>query len=776
MDFTQSMDNGYIIPTSVAVGSGEATDIRCVCDTVEDFKTFLDATEMDLRYEGLITYEKVNKLLKVYKGNDTWQTVGEGGGGVDTSSFITLTQLSQQLSNYYTKAQTDNKISEEIAKAQLGGGSEVDLSSYATIDYVDSKVISLSDKIDNFGKYEVPNLSGIVLENAEDPLYVPTYDGSDQLVHSKVLYFQNAWNGYKFWMAFTPLPYYPSVNENLENPSIAVSNDGENWIVPEGLTNPLDNITNLNKEYNSDTHLVYNPNTDELEIWYRHYLKETKVETIYKKVSKDGINWGDRIKIMNSDNGSDNHLLSPVVIFDQDKYKLWFINYTSKSMPYYESIDGVNFSKIADIKFNIDTLWHHDIIKSDGKYLLVASLFDRQSCIYSESKDGVNWTDCTTILTTTGKSSSKWDSEHLYRPSLTEVDGNYYFYYTGRDDDKTGAKQGLIKINGTNGIVVDANLIMQNNNRNFVTKQQIQDIANCKNNISILTELINSLSERVSALEDGGSVLDEIISITLTPKTYTFTSIGEKLAINKTFNPNSNINKKIAWESSDDTVASVDNLGIVTAKKNGNCIITATTVNGKSDTCSIVVSAISEEDSENVLYNLTGEFKGDGLSKYLDTKVKLYDSEKDWTVLVKYSLDGSVTTHPNAYIILSCWKESSPVNGFQLRSLKSDNSCILLVGDSSKTIKASNITYESYGLMAIKKEGNSYGIYGCTGERVDTITRSSNTVFNNSLYAGCTTDSSNAPQFYCDNTIKNLIVFNTALSDFEIKEKMLGIK
>ena len=203
MDFTQSMDNGYMIPTSVAVGSGEAADIRCVCDTVEDFKTFLDTTGMELRYEGLVTYEKVNKLLKVYKGNDTWQNVGEGGGSVDTSSFITLTQLSQQLNSYYTKsetdeamndkankvhthneyltelpththseylkelptheheqyltehqdishkadkentytkAQTDNKISEEIAKAQLGGSGEVDLSAYATKTYVDDEI------------------------------------------------------------------------------------------------------------------------------------------------------------------------------------------------------------------------------------------------------------------------------------------------------------------------------------------------------------------------------------------------------------------------------------------------------------------------------------------------------------------------------------------------------------------------------------------------------------------------------------------------------------
>ncbi len=146
MDFTQSMDNGYMIPTSVAVGSGEAADIRCVCDTVEDFKAFLDATGMELRYEGLVTYEKVNKLLKVYKGNDTWQTVGEGGESVDTSSFITLTQLSQQLGNYYTKTQTDNKISEEIAKAQLGGGGEVDLSAYATKNYVNEEISKIELK------------------------------------------------------------------------------------------------------------------------------------------------------------------------------------------------------------------------------------------------------------------------------------------------------------------------------------------------------------------------------------------------------------------------------------------------------------------------------------------------------------------------------------------------------------------------------------------------------------------------------------------------------
>ena len=46
----------------------------------------------------------------------------------------------------YTKNQTDNKISEEIAKAQLGGDNEVDLSAYATKNYVDDEIAKIELK------------------------------------------------------------------------------------------------------------------------------------------------------------------------------------------------------------------------------------------------------------------------------------------------------------------------------------------------------------------------------------------------------------------------------------------------------------------------------------------------------------------------------------------------------------------------------------------------------------------------------------------------------
>lgn len=49
-------------------------------------------------------------------------------------------------SDIYTKTQTDNKISEEIAKAQLGGSGEVDLSAYATKTYVDDEISKIELK------------------------------------------------------------------------------------------------------------------------------------------------------------------------------------------------------------------------------------------------------------------------------------------------------------------------------------------------------------------------------------------------------------------------------------------------------------------------------------------------------------------------------------------------------------------------------------------------------------------------------------------------------
>ena len=92
--------------------------------------------------------------------------------------------------------------------------------------------------------------------------------GDNQSYHPKVLNFKDKWNGYKYWMSYTP---YPNGDDMKENPCIAASNDLIHWKTPDGLVNPLDDPEVKEKAmiYNSDAHLVYNNDTNRMETYYR---------------------------------------------------------------------------------------------------------------------------------------------------------------------------------------------------------------------------------------------------------------------------------------------------------------------------------------------------------------------------------------------------------------------------------------------------------------------------------------------------------------------------
>ena len=91
------------------------------------------------------------------------------------------------------------------------------------------------------------NSNPIVLDNNINHL---------QGYHPKVIFFSKFFNGYKYWMAYTP---YPKADATKENPCIIVSNDLIHWITPQGMINPLDApIISNSLSYNSDTHFLFN--------------------------------------------------------------------------------------------------------------------------------------------------------------------------------------------------------------------------------------------------------------------------------------------------------------------------------------------------------------------------------------------------------------------------------------------------------------------------------------------------------------------------------------
>lgn len=69
--------------------------------------------------------------------------------------------------------------------------------------------------------------------------------GDNEAYHPKVITFNKKWNGYKYWMSYTP---YPGGNSEYENPHIAVSNDLINWYAPNEKNISLDEVKNKYKK------------------------------------------------------------------------------------------------------------------------------------------------------------------------------------------------------------------------------------------------------------------------------------------------------------------------------------------------------------------------------------------------------------------------------------------------------------------------------------------------------------------------------------------------
>ena len=261
--------------------------------------------------------------------------------------------------------------------------------------------------------------------NAPQKLNIPTHEsGQDQPIHPKVLYFPEGFGGHKFWMAYTPYPYGSDAEEN---PCIACSDDMVTWATPSGVTNPLDVGTASN--YMSDTHLVYNPDTALLEIWYRRVLNGKEV--IYRRTSANGSDWNEREEMFRTpDTGYSGitNFLSPVIMYEDGIYKIWVgTGNPSGYLTYYESADGTNWELKATT--NLEG-WHFDIIHTDFGY--EAFISDTQpgaSVSYSKSTDGITWAEKTQLLT--AGASGNWDASRLYRTSAVKINGFYYLYYTG---------------------------------------------------------------------------------------------------------------------------------------------------------------------------------------------------------------------------------------------------------------------------------------------------------------------------------------------------------
>lgn len=272
-------------------------------------------------------------------------------------------------------------------------------------------------------------------------LPIRNYCGNTQNVHPKVLFFPDSLFGHRYWMCYSP---YPKGNPKYENPCIAHSDDGIHWHNID--KNPLDVPQNTKLRYNSDPHLLYNKQTQQLELWFRYANEQSQEEIIYRMRSTDGANWTEKEMLLKNSGARNCALyLSPAAYFENGKYHIWSVSTKPYAINYYESTTGTDWQFVRRIELTYQygeksfRPWHIDVIHEDGIYLLTIMVKEISPgttwCLfYSESEDNEH---CSVPAIMLLPRANHWD-EQLYRSSLVKTDQGYSLYYSARRDSKYG--------------------------------------------------------------------------------------------------------------------------------------------------------------------------------------------------------------------------------------------------------------------------------------------------------------------------------------------------
>ncbi len=317
-----------------------------------------------------------------------------------------------------------------------------------------------------------------------DRLTIPTYSYTAQsgqnpkaewdTTHPDVVDFAKTskdggkWGGYRYWMVLTP---NQDGYSQYENPCLAASNDGVNWVVPNGIENPLSGVKHEpTGTHNCDTDLVYNPDSDELwvyYVWEQDSPAGTPSNLRLIRVKEDGNSFAITSttdgkpyeRLINSQYRYD--MQSPAVVRrDANTWLMWSNNSDSDNsgngwqsqvafVELYTSTDGKNWTNKQSLA---DTLvlkgadgiasyipWHLDVqwVESQNKYWGLFCAYpkggntNRTYLLFGTSEDGKTWTTYPKPLIS--PRDNEWDNNFIYRSTFIydDASGTLQVWYSG---------------------------------------------------------------------------------------------------------------------------------------------------------------------------------------------------------------------------------------------------------------------------------------------------------------------------------------------------------
>lgn len=297
----------------------------------------------------------------------------------------------------------------------------------------------------------------------QSPLAIRTFDGTWSPYHPSVIYFEEGWQGYSYYLAETPFCcFYPDKGENyrdrFECPSIHVSDDGLHW--KEICPNPIDQLSEqevADRDYFSDPHLVFDEK--QLECWYRINHRHGDYEQhrhvcLLRKTTTDGVHWNEReilADLTQTGHPLGNMLVSPAILFENGTYRIWYVDDICAGQRHIAcsfATDPHEWSPATVCTLNGHDVnpWHIDVSFIDGVYRML--VFDRIDVSLWESLDGKSF-DYVKSLLLPSKTIGSFYYRDLYRSCMIKTKAGYRVYFSANDTFKTslGVMEGRIPEN-----------------------------------------------------------------------------------------------------------------------------------------------------------------------------------------------------------------------------------------------------------------------------------------------------------------------------------------
>ena len=225
--------------------------------------------------------------------------------------------------------------------------------------------------------------------------------------------------------------------------------------------------------------------------------------------------------------------------------------------------------------------------------------------------------------------------------------------------------------------------------------------------------------------------------------------LEQTATLKATVNPPYANDSKVSWSSNNETVATVDQNGLVTAKTAGVAIITAT-AGGKSATCTVIAqNAFYETDLSTLATNYTVANNGEILKGTLANNVQITIPDGFTVVLKDVNINGNGTWTAGDYAGITCAGDAAilfvgtnVVKGFDAKypgiSVPENKTLTLIGGEmlkassngqgagigGGKNIDCGNIVI-AYGTVEAIGGGGAAGIGGGEGGSCGNITISS---------------------------------------------------